>query len=198
MDAVDRLPLAIFFIFKKTFLMNFKPPIFLLTSIITLIIISCNGNKPMMSNENDAAVKNKATAMALNDAFFRGDSVAMDSMLAPDFVEHQVIPGITGSGRHLLDQMIASYHAAFPDPKFTVISMTAEGDYVNDYGTLTATNTGSFMGMPATNKAIKVDGSDCFRFSNGKLAEHWGLSDDAAMMQQLGIGMPADTSKKKM
>jgi predicted ester cyclase len=51
------------------------------------------------------------------------------------------------------------------------------------------------MGMPATGKSVDVQLVDIMRFDeDGLVAEHWGVVDMLAMMQQLGVvpeGAPA-------
>jgi hypothetical protein len=53
--------------------------------------------------------------------------------------------------------------------------------------TTTGTNQGEFMGAPATGKSIEVSEIHIVRIVNGKAVEHWGLMEDMAMMQQLGL-----------
>ena len=43
------------------------------------------------------------------------------------------------------------------------------------------------MGIPATGKQVKFTEIHIVRIANGKAVEHWGNSDDMAMMQQLGV-----------
>jgi predicted ester cyclase len=50
------------------------------------------------------------------------------------------------------------------------------------------------MGMPATNKAVKVNEMHLVRIANGKFVEHWGVEDTMTMMQQLGV-MPEPGKK---
>jgi predicted ester cyclase len=51
------------------------------------------------------------------------------------------------------------------------------------------------MGIPPTGKDVNVQLIDIMRFNEGGLvAEHWGVVDMLAMMQQLGVvpeGAPA-------
>ena len=86
---------------------------------------------------------------------------------------------------------------AFPDLKFTVNDMAAKGDKVWVYITISGTQDGPFMDMPASGKKVNVDGFDLVRFANGKAVEHWGLSDDMAMMTQLGAISAHQEEKKK-
>jgi SnoaL-like polyketide cyclase len=51
--------------------------------------------------------------------------------------------------------------------------MAAEGDYVAMWNTATATHRGDHFGMPASGKRINMKDFHFFRFSNGKIVEHW-------------------------
>ncbi|NUO84193.1 ester cyclase, partial [candidate division KSB1 bacterium] len=83
------------------------------------------------------------------------------------------------------------------DLQVTVEDIIAKGDKVWAYTTMRGTNKGEFMGMPAKGKMIDVKGVDIVRFANGKAVEHWGVSDDLTMMQQLDmIPMPGQEMKK--
>jgi predicted ester cyclase len=69
-----------------------------------------------------------------------------------------------------------------------------DGDKLIVRNRLIGTNSGPFMGMPATGKRAEVEGIDIVRMVNGMQAEHWGVFDAAGMMQQLGlIPAPAGT-----
>jgi predicted ester cyclase len=52
------------------------------------------------------------------------------------------------------------------------------------------TNTGPFMGHPATGKPMSLDVIDIGRFDKGKLVEHWGVPDRLAVLLQLGMFPP--------
>jgi len=44
--------------------------------------------------------------------------------------------------------------------------------------------------VPATGNQVAVPFIDHFRMQDGKMAEHWGVTDGAAMMEQLGVSGP--------
>jgi predicted ester cyclase len=77
--------------------------------------------------------------------------------------------------------------SAFPDGRPRIEDITAEGDKVWARVVSHATNTGPFMGKPATGKRVSVEIIDICRFADGKLVEHWGLTDRLSLMQQLGV-----------
>ncbi|MFJ4633995.1 ester cyclase [Streptomyces sp. NPDC088847] len=53
--------------------------------------------------------------------------------------------------------------------------------------TNSGTNTGPFMGMPATDKPAKWNGVGIYRIHDGKIAEATFVEDILAMLLQLGI-----------
>jgi predicted ester cyclase len=65
--------------------------------------------------------------------------------------------------------------------------MIAEGDKVVTRFTMRGTHQGEFMGIAPTGRRVEMTGIDIIRFSDGKMVEHWGNTDDLGMMQQLGV-----------
>lgn len=86
--------------------------------------------------------------------------------------------------------VMTTFFAAFPDLHSTIDLLLAEGDLVTGHMTTTGTQTGEFMGIPATGKKVSFSEVHTVRVVNGKAAEHWGLANAMAMMQQLGV-LPA-------
>jgi len=76
---------------------------------------------------------------------------------------------------------------AFPDVHFTLHFDIAEGDLVATHWSYIATNTGPFLGRPATGKKVTDTGTDVFRIKNSKIVEMWVVQDSLGLMQQLGV-----------
>jgi steroid delta-isomerase-like uncharacterized protein len=110
-------------------------------------------------------------------------------LVADDMIEHEELPfpdapeGKAGVGR-----LFQSMFDAFPDFQMAVEDTIVEGDKVVTRVRATGTHRGEFMGIPATGNRIEVPLIDIARVRDGKIAEHWGVMDSAAMMQQLGVG----------
>jgi steroid delta-isomerase-like uncharacterized protein len=88
------------------------------------------------------------------------------------------------------NQFLGQYLNAFPDVKATVEDLMADGDKVVARVSYRGTHQGAFRGIPPTGKQIAVTGINIFRIANGKLVEHWGLTDRLAVLQQLGVVPP--------
>ena len=83
--------------------------------------------------------------------------------------------------------MMRMFIGAFPDLNVVVDHWVAEGDLVVGVMTTTGSQTGEFMGMPPSGNKFSVREIHMVRVANGKMAEHWGLSNELSMMQQLGL-----------
>jgi steroid delta-isomerase-like uncharacterized protein len=135
-----------------------------------------------------------ATIRRFYDLISAHDIDGFVDLLAEDFVEHEVAPGLepTKAG---VRQFFGMYIAAFPDLRFEPEDVLQSGDKVVARVRATGTNTGDFMGMPATGRSVSIQAIDIIRFGDDGLAhEHWGVFDALAMMQQLGVvpeGPPA-------
>jgi predicted ester cyclase len=86
-----------------------------------------------------------------------------------------------------LKQHIVDAEQGFPLYELIEDDLIAEGDQVVLKSTLRGTHNGSFMGIPATGKSIDVPVALIYRIADGKIADHWMLSDNLAMMQQIGV-----------
>jgi steroid delta-isomerase-like uncharacterized protein len=111
---------------------------------------------------------------------------AIPTWFADDFVDHVEIPGMPPG----VDGVVARHQmlfAAMPDIHIEIHTVIVEGDTTAARFTITGTDTGGFMGMPPTGKAVKVTGMDFMRFRDDLIIEHWGEMDMFGLLQQLGI-----------
>lgn len=106
--------------------------------------------------------------------------------MGESFIEHEELPGFP-STRDGAVLFLTALRAAFPNLHMHIREMIAEGDKVSVLLTMSGTHQGDFLGIAATGKQIKVPVSDLMRIADGKIAEHWGVTDNGAMMEQLGV-----------
>src|SRR5262245_31654541 len=140
------------------------------------------------------AMDQAAAARRASDLINAGDLDGVGALIADDLVEHDTAPGLEPTKEGVL-QFFQMYRAAFPDLRMEPEQVFVNGDTVAVYFRATGTQTGEFMGIPATGKSVDVHGVDIVRFGDDGLArEHWGVFDALGMMQQLGVvpeGPPA-------
>jgi len=84
--------------------------------------------------------------------------------------------------------IVTTFRNAMPDLVLTNEDVFGEDDKVMQRWRTVGTHTGAdLFGVPATGKQIELTGINEFRIANGRIAERWGVIDELALMQQLGL-----------
>lgn len=136
----------------------------------------------MMSTENNKMVVRRYYDEVLN----AGKLALIDELAVDAYIENDPFPG-QGNGRADLQQRVAALLGAFSPCTFTIQDVVAEGDRVVVRWRSSGTHSGSFMGMPPTNRSYSISGIDIHRLSDGRMAEHWHVVDQLSQLQQLGV-----------
>ena len=133
--------------------------------------------------------ENKALERRWFKAFDKGKDAIMaatDELYSNDFVIHSAT-GEDMYGLKAAKKYMAEIFSAFPDVHMTIDDLVGEGDKVAVRFTVTGTHKGRFMGMPASNKKLKMWSIQIDRIANGKFVEGWERTDTLGLMQQLGL-----------
>ena len=101
-----------------------------------------------------------------------GDTSAMRDVMAPDFLDHDPLPG-QPAGAAGGEYVVSTMHTAHPDLRFTIDDLMAEADRVTIRWTLRGTNTGPLLGRPPSGQPVELAAIVIFRIANGKIAERW-------------------------
>ena len=141
----------------------------------------------MSSEENKTQYRR-----TFEEVFNKGDLAIVDELVAPDFLNHEVPPGMNNRGPESTRQVVTMLRTAFPDLHFTIEDLVAEGDTVAGRVTMSGTHQGPFQGIPPTGRSFQQAHMHFVRFRDGKAIEHRAVRDDLGMMRQLGVlPMPA-------
>lgn len=131
-----------------------------------------------------SAEANKALIRSYVEAWNRGDLKELSEYWSPDMRHY------TRTQSHdyaTTKRIVESFMSAFPDLNWQIDDIVAEGDRVVTRMTATATQTGEYMGLPPTGKPINCSVMGIARVGEGKIVEHWGVTDELAIMSQLGL-----------
>lgn len=134
--------------------------------------------------------RNKAlTLRVFEEAFGRGDLSVIDEVLKLDAVDHQEALG-TDFAEHLKD-VVRKMRAAFPDLRFEIHQILAEGDIVAVHSTMTGTHRGRFEVGPFAQiepegRRVAVRHMHFLRWADGNNTDLWHVWDTPVLMRQLG------------
>jgi steroid delta-isomerase-like uncharacterized protein len=79
-----------------------------------------------------------------------------------------------------------TFRLAFTSIHVEIHQTIEQGDLVMARWSIFMTNTGSFLGIPATGKKVTATGMSVQRFADGKIVEAWDNWDQLSLMTQLG------------
>jgi steroid delta-isomerase-like uncharacterized protein len=131
-----------------------------------------------------AVEANKALIRRYIETWNRGDIGELVQFWSPDLVHHT---RTDSHGYEETKRIIAQFMSNFADMRFRIEDMIAEGDKVVTRLKWRATHTGDYLGTPASGRTVECALIGIARIVDGKIAEHWGVTDELYLMQQMGL-----------
>jgi serine phosphatase RsbU (regulator of sigma subunit)/predicted ester cyclase len=131
-----------------------------------------------------SAEKNKALVRRFLEAHANGDLEALEEMLAPDFVNHNLLPG-QAPGLEGYLRSFTEYHAAFSGTHYDIEKQVAEGDEVMTIFTASSTHDrGEWQGVVPAGKEFNALLILVHRIVEGMIAEEWSQGSGLAELTQ--------------
>jgi steroid delta-isomerase-like uncharacterized protein len=135
----------------------------------------------------DAEANKRLVLCFYDEVWARGNTGFAHEVFADDYVRRDLRPTQAEPGPAGQEEIAARFREAFPDLRWHVDLVLAEGDLVAARRTASGKQTGSWAGTPPTGKAAEFSGVNIFRFGDdGKVIEIWNHRDDLGLMEQLG------------
>jgi steroid delta-isomerase-like uncharacterized protein len=136
-----------------------------------------------MTDQIQAA--NKRSVGKLFETFNQGDLGPVDELVGPEYVGAQGDKGPAG-----FKAVVVGLRTAFPDLRYTVDDIVAEGDQVAVRWHWTGTHQGPFRTFSATGKAVSNTGAGIFRLRDGKIVAAALETDRLGFLEQIGAVPP--------
>ena len=146
-----------------------------------------------MSEDNETRIRE-----FIDRVLTAGEIDATGDYFHDDVVEEEPLPG-QGPGLHGLKETLIRIRHAFPDSKWSIEEQIAEDNKVLTRFIWSGTHQGELLGIPPTNRVVRVWGMVIDRFEGRKVKSTRILLDMLGMMQQLGVipAAPAPDSNPK-
>jgi predicted ester cyclase len=111
----------------------------------------------------------------------------LEEIIAPDYINHSAsIPNLPKGPKGLFP-IIESIRKGFPDLHYEIKDLIITNDDVVARVVMTGKLLGELWGIHPNGKEIEVNQINIERIVNGKIAEHWRVTDELQMMRQLGV-----------
>lgn len=113
-----------------------------------------------------------------------GDLARLDAITTDDVIHHWAT-GPDSVGQEAQAARIGGWTEAIPDMQYTWGDIVIDGEYAAATWQATGTQTGEYMGNPASGKTAAWGGANIFRVECGQIAEVWSEMDVLSFRAQL-------------
>jgi steroid delta-isomerase-like uncharacterized protein len=117
----------------------------------------------------------------------QGRLEVLDELLSPTYINHTPSVGNPAPGPGGLKPIVTAIRQAFPDLHYTIEDVIVGRECVVIRTTMTGTHDGDLFGIPATHRKIRVMQIQIERVRDGRIVEHWRVTDELTLMRQLGV-----------
>jgi steroid delta-isomerase-like uncharacterized protein len=117
----------------------------------------------------------------------KGNILLLDEIISEDYINHS--PGTPNppKGPSGLKPIIESMRNAIPDLHYSILDLVVTEEKVAARVKMTGTHRGHFFGIPASNQKIEVNQINIEKIRDGRISEHWRITDDLNLMKQMGV-----------
>jgi len=112
------------------------------------------------------------------------DPSALERFITPDFADGTPEPGFEDDRRGFRDWLQAVF-AGFPDMRWEASLMLYEEDTVVVRLTAMGTHLGTFRGVAATGRPVRMEAVHIVGLRDGRMASHFRISDELSLMEQI-------------
>jgi steroid delta-isomerase-like uncharacterized protein len=120
-------------------------------------------------------------------AWARLDAAALAADHSDDGVVESPLAGGTARGREAIEKLYRTYLSAFGDMKFEQDELLIDGDRVALLARVSGTDTGGFMGMPASGRQVNFPTVFVFELRDGRIARERRIYDFTGVLVQVGL-----------
>ncbi|MET3877869.1 ester cyclase [Chitinophaga sp. OAE865] len=157
-------------------------PALILPGTILLLFTACNHPAPAAPEKNKQLVERY-----FNEVWNNGQVDVLDELLRPDYINHTPSVPNPPKGPDGLKPIVKAIRKAFPDLHYTIKDVIATNNRIVARVVMTGTQTDSLFGIPPSGKRVNVNQINIEEIVDGKIAEHWRVTDELTMMKQLGV-----------
>ncbi len=148
---------------------------------------------PAVDHYTVDSVAARANRAVLEEHLRREIAGDLEGTMATMADEPYLLPGtgVVARGRESVAAIYATRFRDVPDQHFDVVRSIVTEDTAVIEGYINATPQGTFFGLPAYGKRIRLRATVWIEFADGKLAGERGYYDTAELRRQLAEGVEA-------
>ena len=127
---------------------------------------------------------NKGIARKFIELSMAGDETGLENLYDSRVIFHHA--GMANLNIKSYRKLDEDLRKAFPDQRWMIDDLIAEGDFVVARATIRGTHKGMLQNISPSNRPVILPMVLVFRLSNGKIGELWAEYDQLNLMVQIG------------
>jgi len=147
-----------------------------------LAVGSCVSNPMSEEDKNEQIIQTY-----FNEVWNKGHVDVLDELLSTAYINHTPSTPNPPKGAVGLKPIVLAIRKGFPDLHYEIKEIIATKDRVVARVVMTGTQSDTLFGIPPTGKRVEVNQINIEKIENGRIVEHWRVTDELAMMKQLGV-----------
>lgn len=156
---------------------------YLLIGLVLPLFIGCTHSTPVLTTEE----QNKEMVRTyFNEVWNKGKVSVLDTLLSSDYTNHTPSTPNPPRGPNGLKPIVLAIRQAFPDLHYEIKDLIATKDRVVARVVMSGTQTGPLFGIPPTGKHIEVNQINIEAIEQGRIKDHWRVTDELTLMKQIG------------
>jgi steroid delta-isomerase-like uncharacterized protein len=159
----------------------------ILASLVLCLGLSASTKEEIIMSSNQTLEENKQVVRKIyEDCINRGTLDLLALLISDDYA------GVGGErGPSAFAKTVTSLRQGFPDVRFTIDDLVAEGDRVTVRWKWQGTHQGVFNALPASQREVTNEGIVIYQLTDGKIVRAWLQTDRLGVLQQIGV-VPKD------
>lgn len=161
-----------------------------LTAVLYTLVTSCSNTNSELGKDAAPSLpqQNKTIVQRyFGEGWNQGKLEVLDELLGPAYINHTPSVPNPPPGPEGLKPIVAAIRKGFPDLHFAIQDIVVNDSMAVVRVIMTGTQTDSLFGIPPTGKKISVNQINMEKIRNGKIIEHWRVTDELSLMKQLGV-----------
>ena len=155
----------------------------LLPGIFTLAFSVASFTKAPASKEQNETIIRRY----YNEVWNQGKLDVLDELLDKNYINHTPSTPNPPVGPGGLKPIVAAIRKAFPDLHYEIKDVIVDDSTAVARVIMTGTQTNQLFDLAPSGKKITVNQITIERIRNGKIVEHWRVTDELSLMKQLGF-----------
>jgi steroid delta-isomerase-like uncharacterized protein len=132
-------------------------------------------------------INQKLIEIYFNEVWNKGDLEKLTDIIDPQYINHTPSHPNPTPGPAGLIPIISEMRKGIPDLTYIIEETVITHDRVVAKVLVKGTHRDTLWGIPPTGKSFEVRQINIEHIKNGKITEHWRVTEELKMLQQLGV-----------